>query len=240
MSVDEQAPEPGAGHRARNEDPYARALANGRGPLYMRCTDGGILLSEVDRWCAAPDPADLSVLRRCHGAILDIGCGPGRLVSALRVRGRVALGIDISRAAVARTEHTGGIALCRSVFDRLPGEGLWTTALLMDGNIGIGGDPQALLARIGSLVAPAGTLLVEAAPQDVDERLHVRFDDGRGHLGSPFPWARVGIPALRRKAAATGWRTGDHWTLDDRHFLVLRQPRGTGPDRGPAPAGRPH
>ncbi|MFJ9615490.1 class I SAM-dependent methyltransferase [Streptomyces noursei] len=237
MSTDEQAPEPGAGPRARHEDPYARALAKGRGPLYMRCTDGGILLSEVDRWCAAPDPADLSVLRRCQGAVLDIGCGPGRLVSALRARGHVVLGIDISDAAVARTEHTGGIALCRSVFDRLPGEGLWNTALLMDGNIGIGGDPRALLARIGSLVAPDGTLLVEAARQDVDERLSVRFDDGRGHLGSPFPWARVGLAALRREAAVTGWRTGDHWTLDDRHFLALRHRRGTGSDRGPAPAG---
>ncbi|AJC60783.1 methyltransferase domain-containing protein [Streptomyces sp. 769] len=238
MSTDEQAPEPGAGPRARPEDPYAHALAKGRGPLYMRCTDGGILLSEVDRWCAAPDPADLSVLRRCQGAVLDIGCGPGRLVSALRARGHVVLGIDISDAAVARTEHTGGIALCRSVFDRLPGEGLWNTALLMDGNIGIGGDPRALLARIGSLVAPDGTLLVEAAPQDVDERLSVRFDDGRGHLGNPFPWARVGLAALRREAAVTGWRTGDHWTLDDRHFLALRHRQGAGSDRGPAPAGR--
>ncbi|GGX44752.1 class I SAM-dependent methyltransferase [Streptomyces noursei] len=237
MSTDEQAPEPGAAPRARHEDPYARALAKGRGPLYMRCTDGGILLSEVDRWCAAPDPADLSVLRRCQGAVLDIGCGPGRLVSALRARGHVVLGIDISDAAVARTEHTGGIALCRSVFDRLPGEGLWNTALLMDGNIGIGGDPRALLARIGSLVAPDGTLLVEAARQDVDERLNVRFDDGRGHLGSPFPWARVGLAALRREAAVTGWQTGDHWTLDDRHFLALRHRRGAGSDHGPAPAG---
>ncbi|MFI1200189.1 class I SAM-dependent methyltransferase [Streptomyces sp. NPDC020883] len=239
MSTDEQTPEPRAVPESRHEDPYAQALARGRGPLYMRCTDGGILLSEVDRWCAAPDSADRSVLRRCHGAVLDIGCGPGRLVGALRARGHVVLGIDISHAAVARTEHTGGPALCRSVFDRLPGEGLWNTALLMDGNIGIGGDPRALLARIGSLVAPYGTLLVEAAPEDIDERLDVRFDDGRGRLGRPFPWARVGLPALRRKAAATGWQTGDHWTLDDRHFLVLRRPHGTGSDHGPAPAGRP-
>ncbi|MFI9051550.1 methyltransferase domain-containing protein [Streptomyces sp. NPDC053427] len=233
MSTEEHAPGQPSGADPGHEDPYAHALKDGHGPLHMRRTDGGVLSSEVDRWCAAPDPADMSVLRRCEGAVLDIGCGPGRLVTALGALGHVALGIDISRTAVARTADTGGAALCRSVFERLPGEGLWNTALLMDGNIGIGGDPPALLERIGGLVAPgASLLLVEAAARDVDEHLHVRFDDGRGHLGPPFPWARVGVAALRRKAAATGWHPGDHWAVGDRHFLELRRRSGARPARG--------
>ncbi|MFG2095874.1 methyltransferase domain-containing protein [Streptomyces sp. NPDC048612] len=230
MSTEEHAPELPPGSGPLHEDPYAHALRDGRGPLYMRRMDGGVLSSEVDRWCAAPDPADMSVLRRCKGAVLDIGCGPGRLVSALRALGHLVLGIDINRAAVARTADTGGAALCRSVFERLPGEGLWNTALLMDGNIGIGGDPPALLERIGSLVTPRGSLLlVEAAAEDVDERLRVRFDDGRGRLGVPFPWARVGVAALRRTAAVTGWRPGGHWSVGDRHFLELKRSAGSGP-----------
>ncbi|WP_347239705.1 class I SAM-dependent methyltransferase [Streptomyces lydicus] len=169
----------------------------------------------------------MTVLQRCTGAVLDIGCGPGRLVAALRARGHLVLGIDTSRAAVHRTEHTGGRALCRSVFERLPGEGFWNTALLMDGNIGIGGNPQTLLARIGTLVAPTESLLlVEASADDVDEQLQVQFDDGRGRLGRPFPWAHVGVPALRRKAAATGWQPGSYWKVADRHFLELRCSRG--------------
>ena len=39
----------------------------------------------------------------------------------------------------------GGAALRRDVFAPLPGEGRWYTALLADGNVGIGGDPVALL-----------------------------------------------------------------------------------------------
>ncbi|MFE1176890.1 methyltransferase domain-containing protein [Streptomyces sp. NPDC058773] len=172
----------------------------------------------------------MSVLRRCKGAVLDIGCGPGRLVNALRALGHLVLGIDINRAAVARTADTGGAALCRSVFERLPGEGIWNTALLMDGNIGIGGDPPVLLERIGSLVSPRGSLLlVEAASQDVDERLRVRFDDGRGRLGMPFPWARVGVAALRRTAAVTGWQPVEHWSVGDRHFLELKRCAGSHP-----------
>ncbi|MFJ9406756.1 class I SAM-dependent methyltransferase [Streptomyces sp. NPDC101393] len=234
MSTDEQVPEEQPGFLAdRHEDPYGRALRGGKGPLFLRRVDGGYLSSEMDRWCARADHADISVLRRCQGAVLDIGCGPGRLVAALNALGHLALGIDISRAAVLRAEGNGGAALCRSVFERLPGEGMWRTALLMDGNIGIGGDPAALLARIGALVTPLGSLLfVEAAADDIDERLEVRFEDGQGHAGTTFPWARVGVPALRRSAALAGWLPGEHWAVGDRHFVELRRSRRHRPDRG--------
>src|SRR3990170_4440480 len=76
-------------------DPYADALRDGRGPLFLRRTDGWLLPLEVERWCARADAADLSALRRCEGAVLDVGCGPGRLVAALALRGRTVLGIDV-------------------------------------------------------------------------------------------------------------------------------------------------
>ncbi|MGW7574523.1 class I SAM-dependent methyltransferase [Streptomyces sp. NPDC054765] len=204
-------------------DPYADALRSGRGPLFLRRSDGWLLPLEVERWCAGPDAADLSALRRCEGAVLDIGCGPGRLVAALTAQGRRALGIDVSAAAVARTTATGGPALRCSVFDSLPDEGRWDTALLLDGNIGIGGDPSALLARSADLVARHGLLIVETTPADVDERVQVRVERGY-HLrpGAPrapgelFPWARVGAPALLRHAATTGWTPVEQWSVTDR------------------------
>lgn len=208
-------------------DPYADALRTGRGPLYLRRTDGWLLPLEVERWCADPDLADLSVLGRCRGAVLDIGCGPGRLVAALAARGHRALGIDVSPEAVAHTERLGGLALCRSVFEPLPGEGRWDTALLIDGNIGIGGDPAALLRRMGELTGPDAVVIAECLAVDVDDSCEVRLDDGRGGLGSPFPWARVGAPALCRHAEAAGWTGRDRWTVAGRVFVALtRRPRG--------------
>lgn len=204
-------------------DPYADALRNERGPLFLRRADGWLLPLDVERWCAVADAADLSALRRCEGAVLDIGCGPGRLVAALAAAGHRALGIDVSEAAVARTVRLGGAALQRSVFDSLPGEGRWGTALLLDGNIGIGGDPGALLSRAAELTASGGLLIAETAPLDMDERVEVRVDDGQGAAGSLFPWARVGTRALLRYARPLGWLPVAQWSEGGRSFASLRR-----------------
>ncbi|MET8557328.1 class I SAM-dependent methyltransferase [Streptomyces sp. NPDC004959] len=207
-------------------DPYAAALRAGRGPLFLRRADGWLLPLEVERWCAAADRADRTVLDRCEGRVLDVGCGPGRLVAELAARGRPVLGVDVSEAAVAHTGRLGGRAVCGSVFEPLPGEGRWDTVLLMDGNIGIGGRPAVLLERVAELLAPGGLLIAETAPGDVDERAEVQVVDTRGALtgapGRPFAWARVGSPALLRYAARAGLRPGGQWSVDGRCFALLR------------------
>ena len=223
---------PGTGSRSQaapsdnapwSADPYARALRTGQGPLFLRRPDGWLLPLEVERWCADADAADLEVLRRCEGAVLDVGCGPGRLVAALGRQGRRVLGIDVSEAAVTRTVRLGGPALRRSVFDPLPGEGRWGTALLVDGNIGIGGDPRALLDRMAQLLTARGLLIAETVPDlDLDERIQVHVTDARGTTGTPFAWARLGTPALLRHAERAGWRAVDQWRAGGRCFVALR------------------
>ncbi|MFF5496085.1 class I SAM-dependent methyltransferase [Streptomyces aquilus] len=201
-------------------DPYAQALRTGQGPLFLRRPDGWLLPLEVERWCARADAVDRTVLDHCEGTVLDVGCGPGRLVAELATRAVPSLGIDVSEAAVAHTIRLGGQALHRSVFDPLPGEARWDTVLLMDGNVGIGGDPGALLDRVAQLLKPRGLLIAETAPVDIDERVHVHLTDARTTTGAPFPWARLGTPALLRYAR--GWERERQWSAGGRSFVALR------------------
>ena len=64
----------------------------------------------------------------------------------------IALGLDAAAAASEIALARGAPVLQRSIFASVPGAGRWCSALLQDGNIGIGGDPEALLARIRALL----------------------------------------------------------------------------------------
>ncbi|MFC1401887.1 hypothetical protein [Streptacidiphilus cavernicola] len=208
------------------DDPYTEAMRTGSGPLWLRREDGHRQRLDLERWFAPPDQADWTLLSRClrRGLpTLDIGCGPGRLVAELQTCGLPALGVDITHTAVSRTRGMGGNALCRSVFDRLPRENRWGTALLADGNLGIGGDPSALLRRAAELLCHDGVLLVEVEPGDLDERVTVAVEDASGRSGPTFPWARLGAPATVRCALLAGFAPIDAWDCRDRHFLALRR-----------------
>ncbi len=201
--------------------PYEQALRT-RGPLGLRTEDGRMIELDVARWLRGADAADQTVLTRCRGPVLDVGCGPGRFVSELSARGIAALGVDIAETAVALTRGQGFPALLRSVFAELPGEGRWPTVLLIDGNIGIGGDPLRLLNRIAKLLAAGGRLIVETHPDPrAHDLLEVRFSEHGVPVGPPFDWAHVGLLPLLDYADATGYGLGDVWSADGRSFALL-------------------
>lgn len=175
------------------------------------------------RWRADPDGADEALLARVEPPALDLGCGPGRLVTALTERNVPALGVDVSQLAVAMTGARGGVALHSRLDERLPDEGSWGTVLLADGNVGIGCDPGGLLQRCRELLRPGGLLLVEADPNesaDVRDVVVLRDEDGR--TSHPLPWARVGSGPLRRIAADAGFTVAEEWCADGRVLLALR------------------
>jgi SAM-dependent methyltransferase len=157
----------------------------------LRSHCGVTVALDVERWRADADHVERSLLNTLADPVMDVGCGPGRIVAALAEAGRIALGVDVSRSAVAETRRRGAAALGRSIFAPLPGEQRWASVVLFDGNIGIGGDPVALLTRIANLLAPRGVALVEVDPPGVaSQTLTVRIEHA-DHRGPWFPWARV-------------------------------------------------
>ncbi|GII63955.1 methyltransferase type 12 [Sphaerisporangium krabiense] len=198
---------------------YADALAGA--PAEVEHADGARRPLPAGNWFHLGD-GDEALLSRCASPTLDIGSGPGRLTAALARRGVRALGIDVTPHAVALTRMLGGRALVRDVFGDLPGAGRWATALLADGNIGIGGDPGALLRRVRQLVRPGGVVLADVEPPEVASRVDlVRLR--RGELTGPwFSWATVSASDVSRLARAGGFPESDCWSSHGRWFARMR------------------
>jgi SAM-dependent methyltransferase len=212
-----------------------RAQLVGSAIHWLVDAEGRRVALPIHRWHGAPEPAAQSVIDRCTGPTVDVGCGPGRLTAALTYRGVISLGIDTSAMAVRLTRRRGGAALRRDVFEPLPGEGRWTHVLLMDGNIGIGGDPVALLRRCAELLRPGGTVLVELDPPGAGlwcgharvvraaESVDRAPGDDITYCGPSFRWARLGVEAIHRTAADAHLTVRAVFHRDRRWFAELER-----------------
>jgi SAM-dependent methyltransferase len=212
---------------------YGRLLSTaaqhleGAGPPHqgrVRRADGRVEPLPLARWLGPVDDADAALLERVEGAALDIGCGPGRHVAELRKAGHPCLGIDLSPVAVEITRGRGADAFRGSVFQDVPDAGSWDTALLLDGNIGIGGEPATLLERCRELLAQGGAVLAELDPPGAATGMtRVRLE-APDVVSEWFPWAQVSVDTVAEVAAEAGLEPD--WTMrsGQRWFTALRRP----------------
>jgi SAM-dependent methyltransferase len=195
---------------------YDAALV-GAAPLAVRDASGVLAPLDTARWTAPADVTDERVLARAAGPVLDVGCGPGRHVRALMRRDVPVLGLEVARGAVELARDGGAPVHHGSVFAPVPDTGSYRTVLLLDGNVGIGGDPVALLARVGELLGDRGRVLCETGVPGGGVRIvRVRLEDG-AIVSEWFTWARVAADALAPLALAAGfellatWHDGGRW-----------------------------
>lgn len=211
-------------------EPYASALRDTFGVLTLRecedddgpCDGTDVTSFDVGRFHRDATVAERRLLRGLIGPLIDLGCGPGRMVKAATRSGISSLGVDLSTDAVDAAILDGLAVLRRSVFEPLPLEGRWASALLLDGNIGIGGDPTRLLARCAQVLAPDGVLIVEAHPDaDRDHTFDGTVTDQDGRTSDRFAWAEIGARALADRSTATVMRFDECWIADERTFCRL-------------------
>jgi SAM-dependent methyltransferase len=199
---------------------YRRSHAAGHGPtpthppsvgplaasVVLRADTGEALSLDLGRWHDPATVEEQEVLAGVGGPVIDLGCGPGRLVVSLASRRVPALGVDSSPSAIALARRRGATVLERDLFQRLPGEGRWATALLFDGNVGIGGDPTRLLARCRELTGGRGHVVAEVAPPGTGWRRLTAWFEREGLRSEPFEWAVVGADAIAGLARPAGLR----------------------------------
>lgn len=88
--------------------------------------------------------------------ILDVGCGPGRVMACLAARGLRAVGLDLSRASVQlMTERTGGAGVVGNGL-RLPFPDGSADRVIADGVIHHTSDPFAAFAESCRVLKPGG------------------------------------------------------------------------------------
>ena len=227
-AIDPPSVDPGFG--SGGGEPYASALRDTFGILTLRecessdgpCAGTDVTSFDVSRFHGEATATERRLLRGLEGPLIDLGCGPGRMVKAATRSGISALGVDLSPDAVDAANAAGLTVLRRSVFEALPLEGRWRSALLLDGNIGIGGDPTRMLARCAQLLGPGGVLLVETHPDaDRDHAFEGTVTDGMGRTSARFAWAEIGSAALARRSAETVMLVDQSWTVDGRAFCRL-------------------
>jgi SAM-dependent methyltransferase len=191
-------------------------------PRLLRLADGRLMPLPVARWTGPVSSADETMLARASGPVLDVGCGPGRLTAALHARGVDVLGLELLPDVPVLARRAGAPLLLGDVFADVPRAGRWRTALLADGNVGIGGDAVRLLRRVRDLLAPDGRIVCELHADDDDTAGPVRLE-GVGATSAWFPWTLLGTGGLAAAAPSAGLAVADAWEADGRQFAELHR-----------------
>jgi SAM-dependent methyltransferase len=191
--------------------------------MQLRLSNGHTRPMPIHDWYAPATTDEIALLRTLRGPVLDLGCGPGRLVVALNELGTPALGVDASPNALHHASARGAATLQHSVFDPLPGEGRWATVLLFDGNIGIGGDPVALLQRAARLLAPDGRIVVEIDSTAGPALSTYARLERNGETTLWFPWAFVTVASIDDISHRVRLVRVDAIWIDDRCFVFLER-----------------
>lgn len=204
--------------------------------LYNAALTGGVctVLTEgslsralpVRRWRSKADARDRVVLAHCIGSTIDLGCGPGRMAEELQRCGMTVMAVDVAAEAVSQARRRGVYTIQRDILGPLPREGTWDTALLADGNIGIGGNPSHLLSRIHGLLSSGGRVVVDLAPPGTGLQQHFLSLAVGGRTSRPFPWALVGADALPALAMDSGFAVRAVHEWSGRWFAVLDKEAG--------------
>ncbi len=168
-----------------------------------------------------------------EGRVLDLGCGPGRFLAALAVRGAQAVGVDLSLQLLARARDASPRSpLVRADMRSLPLRAeSFRTALMMFTTFGYFANERedaGVLEGIARVLEPGGTLVLDTIhPQHAREHLVSQSDRRvQGLQVLERRWIDPEGPFLRKETRVGPMQDGTTRTYQER--LRLYEPARLG------------
>ena len=94
--------------------------------------------------------------------------------------------------------------------------------MLLDGNIGIGGDAGALIGRCCELVGAGGLIICELDPDPACQESYQLVLSDQRHHSTPTPWVSIGLAGIQRIARRLDLIIAEEWRAGGRAFVSLR------------------
>jgi SAM-dependent methyltransferase len=156
------------------------------------------------------------------GPVLDVGCGRGFLLHALRASGYDAHGVELSDYAAQHARKILGLEVHLGDFMTAPfSEGSFN-AIIFWHSLEHLPDPLAAIERARSLLMPGGCLLVALPNSDsIQARL---FGGAWFHLDVPRHYAHFGLESLLMALRQRGFRIRSisHFSLEQNPYGILQ------------------
>jgi 2-polyprenyl-3-methyl-5-hydroxy-6-metoxy-1,4-benzoquinol methylase len=199
---------------------FGKALADvyhnrAKGPFYVCDEMGEHPLDLRFYFQHKPEEYETELLKHVSGRILDIGCGPGRIMKFLQEQGLDVLGFDMDSAVVQLCKERGIKNVFVESYDNMEHFGVFDTILLLNRTICTAGTPEAvksLLQKCHACCSHNGILifdslevkpeLVRDTPRILQNTLRFKYD---GRFEKPFLRLYCSSDIAEGLLKETGW-----------------------------------
>jgi len=200
---------------------------------FLVCDETGEYPIDLEFYFTAePTALETQALAHARGRILDVGCGPGRILKYLQTRGHDAIGLDIDTIAIQLCEERGVTNVVVESFHNLDRFAPVDTILWLNRTLCTAGkisQIRALLQSSRNTCSPGAIMILESYEVRAElanrgdgirqNTLHYRYG---GEIGEPFTRTFFSSSIAHAMLTETRWTDIEIMRDDDIYVAIAR------------------